>query len=165
MPIDAAAAKGLVLLSDESPEVRRTLLLALADRPEVLANDDVLPFLNDSDSQVRNTADMLLTGRGLSREQVSLATRATSPSPLTRAQAARQILQSTAMNRGVWLIHLSRDEAVPVRTEAVRALAAVGDQDCLARLVEMAESDPESKGRQLSRDLASQNPRAAPGSP
>ncbi|MBI3465472.1 MAG: HEAT repeat domain-containing protein, partial [Planctomycetes bacterium] len=158
VPIDMAAAKGLVLLQDDSPEVRRTVLLALSDRPEVLSNDDVLPLLNDSSKRVRNTADLVLSSRGLSREQISLAARATNPATGVRAQVPRYVVESSAVDRSVWLTHLSRDEAAEVRTEAARALAAVGDEECLARLTEMAQSDPDPQVQKLAGDLIQQSP-------
>jgi hypothetical protein len=163
VPIDTAAAKALPLLADESAFVRRHLLLALSERPELLASDDVLPFLNDADAAVRNTADVVLSCRGLSREQIALAIRATNPSPLVRAQAPRYIIDSIAVDRVVWLTQLSRDPAVPVRSEAVRALAQVADADCTARLREMAESDGDATVRQLAGELIRQLPAASRG--
>ena len=157
VPIDMAAAKGLVLLQDESVEVRRTVLLALSDRPEVLSNDDVLPLLNDRSKRVRTTADLVLTSRGLNREQISLAARAMNPSPRVRAQVPRYVVETSAVDRTVWLTHLSRDEAGEVRTEAARALATVGDEDCLARLSEMAQSDSDPQVQKLAGDLIRQS--------
>ena len=153
VPIDTAAARGLVLLRDGSPSVRRAVLLALSERAELLSSEDVVGFLRDSSAAVRTSADIVLASRGLTREQIALAKRATDPSPLVRAQAPRHILESTAIDRVVWLTHLSRDMIASVRSEAARALATVGDEDCTSRLTEMADADPDQEVRKLARDL------------
>ncbi len=158
VPIESAAARGLILLSDESPVVRRAMLLALAEQSELLSSEDVIGFLRDPSSAVRTTAEIVLTSRGLSPEQVALAMRATDPSPLVRAQAPRHIVESTAVDRIVWLTHLSRDAAVPVRLEAARALAQVDFDECRQRLAEMAEADPDINVRHLAHDLVRQTP-------
>jgi hypothetical protein len=153
VPIDTAASRGLVLLRDASPTVRRAVLLALSERPELLSSEDVVGFLRDGSPSVRAGADIVLASRGLTPEQIALAKRATDPSPLVRAQAPRHILESTAIDRVVWLTHLSRDIIASVRIEAARALATVGDGDCTARLTEMADVDPDKDVRKLARDL------------
>jgi hypothetical protein len=153
VPIDTAASRGLVLLRDPSPTVRRTMLLALSERPELLSSEDVVTFLRDPSPAVRTSADIVLASRGLTPEQIALAKRATDPSPLVRAQAPRHIVESTAIDRVVWLTHLSRDIIASVRSEAARALAVVGDEDCTARLSEMADADPDQDVRKLARDL------------
>jgi len=153
VPIDSAASRGLVLLRDPSPAVRRTMLLALSERPELLSSEDVVGFLRDQSPAVRASADIVLASRGLTPEQIALAKRATDPSPLVRAQAPRHIIESTAVDRVVWLTHLSRDIIASVRSEAARALAVVGDDDCTARLSEMADADPDQTVRKLARDL------------
>jgi hypothetical protein len=153
VPIDTAASRGLVLLRDESPTVRRTVLLALSERSELLSSEDVVGFLRDPSPAVRAGADIVLASRGLTPEQIALAKRATDPSPLVRAQAPRHIVESTAVDRVVWLSHLSRDIIASVRSEAARALAMVGDEDCTARLTEMADADPDQEVRKLARDL------------
>jgi hypothetical protein len=158
VPIDSAAKKGLVLLGDRSPYVRRALLLALSERPELLENDDVLAFLSDPDARVRAAADLVLSCRGLTREEISLATRATNPSPLVRAQVPRQIVDSQVVDRMVWLDHLSRDPATEVRSEAARALAQVNTPESLARLAEMAEADSDAGVRELARGLGGRSP-------
>jgi hypothetical protein len=154
VPIEAQASRGLVLLHDASPTVRRAMLLALEPRPQLLASEDVVKFLRDPAASVRSAADLVLTNRGLSREQITLASRATDPSPLVRAQALRHIVESTVVDRAVWLTHLSRDSESTVRGEAARALAEVGDDDCRTRLTEMADSDPDPQVRQLAVELA-----------
>lgn len=153
VPIDSAASRGLVLLRDGSPAVRRAVLLALSERPELLSSEDVVEFSRDPSPAVRAGADIVLASRGLTPEQIALAKRATDPSPLVRAQAPRHIVESTAVDRVVWLTHLSRDMIASVRFEAARALAVVGDEDCTTRLTEMADADPDQKVRELARDL------------
>src|SRR5262249_1901328 len=103
VPIDSAASRGLGLLHDDAPSVRRAVLLALSDRQEVLANEDVVGFLRDSSASVRTSAETVLTSRGLGPEQIALAKRATDPSPLVRAQAPRHIVDSNAVDQIVWL--------------------------------------------------------------
>jgi HEAT repeats len=155
VPIDTAASRGLVLLHDERPSVRRAVLIALADRQELLANEDLVGFLRDPSSAVRTSAETVLTSRGLSAEQIALAKRATDPSPLVRAQAPRHVVESDAVDRVVWLRHLSQDVAAAVRAEAARALAMVGTEECLERLGEMAKEDPDMQVRQLASNLCS----------
>jgi hypothetical protein len=153
VPLDSAAARGLVLLHDDAAAVRRAVLMALADRQELLANEDVVGFLRDSSAAVRTSAETVLTSRGLSAEQIALAKRATDPSPLVRAQTPRHIVESSVVDRVVWLRHLSQDVAAAVRAEAARALATVGTEECLHRLDEMAHEDPDAQVRQLASNL------------
>jgi HEAT repeats len=153
VPIDAAASRGLVLLHDERASVRRAVLIALSDRQELLANEDVVGFLRDSSSAVRTSAETVLTSRGLNAEQIALAKRATDPSPLVRAQAPRHVVESNAVDRIVWLRHLSQDVAAAVRAEAARALAMLGTEECLERLDQMAQEDPDTQVRQLASNL------------
>jgi HEAT repeat protein len=153
VPLDSAASRGLVLLQDDAASVRRALLLALSERQELLANEDVVGFLRDSSASVRTSAETVLASRGLTPEQIVLAKRATDPSPLVRAQAPRHIVESDAVDRIVWLRHLSQDSAPTVRAEAARALATVGTDECLDRLAEMAHEDPDTEIRQLATNL------------
>jgi HEAT repeat protein len=157
VPIDTAASRGLILLNDNSAVVRRAMLMALSDRQELLANEDLVGFLRDASAAVRTAAETVLTTRGLSAEQIALAKRATDPSPLVRAQASRHIAESDAVDRVVWLSHLSRDTVSAVRAEAARALALVGSEECLERLSEMANADPDTQIRQLCSALQSDN--------
>jgi HEAT repeat protein len=157
VPIDTAASRGLVLLQDQSAAVRRAVLLALADRQELLSNEDVVGFLRDPSAAVRTSAETVLTSRGLSAEQIALAKRATDPSPLVRAQAPRHIVESEAVDRIVWLRHLSQDVAASVRAEAARALATLGTEECVDRLDQMAQEDPDSQIRQLAGTLCAEN--------
>jgi HEAT repeat protein len=133
------------------------MLMALSDRQELLANEDLVGFLRDASAAVRTAAETVLTTRGLSAEQIALAKRATDPSPLVRAQASRHIAESDAVDRVVWLSHLSRDTVSAVRAEAARALALVGSEECLERLSEMANADPDTQIRQLCSALQSDN--------
>jgi hypothetical protein len=168
VPIDTAASRGLVLLQDNSAHVRRAVLVALSDRQELLANEDVIGYFRDPSAAVRTAAETVLTSRGLSAEQIALAKRATDPSPLVRAQASRHIVESNAVDRVVWLSHLSRDVVSSVRAEAARALASVGTEECLHRLGEMADADPDTQVRLLAGGLrtgsGSQGSRTVPQS-
>ena len=161
VPLYNAAARGLVLLQDDSPVVRRTVLMALGDRPELLSSEDVVGFLRDSSASVRNAAESVLIGRELTREQIELAKRATDPSPLVRAQVPLHIVESTAVDRVVWLNHLSHDATAAVRIEAARALAAVGEDECRLRLREMSQVDPDAEVRRVARSLVAEDSSAA----
>ncbi len=160
-PIDSEAARGLALLNDGSPAVRRAMLLALSDRQELLTSEDVLTMLRDPSSGVRAAADLVLTGRGLSREQIALATRATDPSPLVRAEAPKYIVDSVAVDRVVWLTQLSQDVDATVRAEAARALGRLGGDECIDRLREMALADSDVIVRELAGKLLEQTDRPA----
>ena len=160
-PLESAAQKAIALRHDGSPYVRRNLLLALSDSPVCMPSEDILPFLNDRDLDVRTTAELVLSCRGVEREEIILARRATNPSALVRAQTARYVLESSGVDRTVWLGHLSRDEASEVRAEAARAMAVMSDNECRSRLAEMAETDPEPAVRQLAGQLVRESP---PGS-
>ncbi len=165
VPIELEAARGLMLLRDESPLVRRSLLMALGERQQLLPSEDVIGFLGDRSASVRTAADLVLANRGLTREQIEMARRVTDPSPVVRAQAPRFIIESTALDRTVWLTHLSRDAEVSVRSEAARALATIGGDECLARLDEMAEADPAAEVRDLARQLTRRDSRKSRPSP
>ena len=152
-PIDEAARDALVGLEDPEPQIRRATLLALAERPEILTNERVLPLLNDRDYDVRTTARVVLSCRGVSQEAISLATMAFHPLPLTRIQAARHIAMSQAVDRVVWLGYLLKDEDPEVRAEAARGLAFVGTPAALAKLREVAQKAEDAELKALAQQL------------
>ncbi len=155
-PVDEAARDALVGLDDSSPRVRRTTVLALADRPEVLPSERLLPLLNDTNYDVRTTVRIALQTRGLSQIEISLATMVFSPMTLARQQAARHIALSTAVDRVAWLKPLCRDEEPSVRKEAAQALAYVGTRQAIKELERMAASDKDRGVRQLAAELLAQ---------
>lgn len=165
-PNESTASKSLAFWDDTSPLVRRRLLLALAERVEVLPSEEVLSCLNDPDAQVRSAAYLVLRFRDVTREEIALATRATHPSALVRAQAPRHILETTVVDQLVWLRHLSKDDAPLVRIEVARALAAIGDEACRKELEELAKTDPDTEVQTLAQQLLAQlgtvPPRAPP---
>jgi len=152
-PIEEAAREALVGLEDPEPTVRRATLLALAEREGVLPNERILPLLNDTDYDVRTTARVVLTCRGVSQEAITLATMAFHPLPLTRIQAARHIAMSRAVDRVVWLRYLLNDEDPQVQAEAVRALAFVGTPAALKALRQVAQAAGEPSVRALAQEL------------
>jgi HEAT repeat protein len=152
-PLDEAARDALQGLEDRSAAVRRTTLIALAERRTVLPNEQILPLLNDPNYDVRATARLVLSSRGVSQEEISIATLAFSPITLARVQAARHLAVATAVDRTVWLGHLAGDEEAEVRAEAARALAHVATPPARQRLARMAKQDPDPSVRELAQQL------------
>lgn len=137
------------LLNDPSADVRRTALLAAGPIPEVLATDDLLRWLHDSDPSVRQLCEIALRGRGLNDGHIRLGRLMTDPRPAVRLQVLDQLAGASDLEPGVWLRRLTHDPAPAVRAAAIRAAVEMPDLDLTDRLQQLAQSDPSATVRQL----------------
>ena len=151
LPIDAMAAPALALLEDPVPAVRLQLLNSFAHRRELLTDDAILPRLYDNEVAVSLAAQLVLRARGLSDDQIGLAGLLYHPRAEERAKAVPLIEGREDIDPIVWLVQLSRDEAEPVRSEALGALVRRASPDARRRVAEMADSDPSPTLRDAAR--------------
>jgi hypothetical protein len=137
-------------LTDPEVEVRRAAVLALSRNDTVL--DDVLfPCLHDIDTEVRTAATEALRDRGRTPQQISLARLYSSPDPGERNKVFQILLRTPDLDLNLWLQLLSHNASWSVRSNALSAMALANPDAMRARVVEMAEQDPQDTVRELAR--------------
>jgi hypothetical protein len=139
----------VLLLADPVPEVRRAALLVVGSAPEVIATDDLLHWLHDSDPEVRQLCEAALHGRGLRDEYVRLGKLLTDPKAQNRLQVLAYLRYHADLEPGVWLRRLSHDRVAAVRAAAVRAAAEQTLADLSDRIEQMVQNDPSPTVRQV----------------
>ena len=142
LPIDSKAAPALANL--EYPDhggVRYRTLMTFANRPSLLSVDAVLKRLHDSEPGTPELAEIILKGRGLTKEQIFLGRQMYDPHPEIRASVIPLIKDRTDIDTEVWLLQLSHDADEIVRAKAAEALVDRESPDVDKRLREMALSD------------------------
>ena len=140
--IDEAAEPAVgYVSSDPSAEVRKQALLAFAQRPNLLTEENILPRLHDSDPTVALIAEKVLEGRGLSQDQIALGREVFHPHPDHRVRAVKTLTARDDIDPLVWLLYLSYDPDDRVRREAVSVLAHSESLEARDRVREMARHD------------------------
>ena len=169
VPIDSMAAPAVHYVEDpQSGGVRYKALMAFAARPALLTDDAVLKRLHDAEPGVPELAELILKGRGLTKDQIFLVRQMYNPRAEVRASVIPLICDRTDIDPVVWLLQLSRDADDSVRAGAVEALSDRDSPEVDRRLREMASSDTSpavraAAGKHVSRTTASLPP--LPGSP
>jgi hypothetical protein len=144
LPDDASAAPAIACLEDKKDgagPVRKQVLISFAQRPILLTDDAILKRLHDPEPGIPETAELLLSTRGLNREQIELGRLIFDPRPEHRASVIPRLRNRTDIDPVVWLLQLSRDASESVRNGAVAALAERPSPEVLQRLGEIARSD------------------------
>ena len=139
LPIDSMAAPAVSNV--EYPDdggVRYKALMTFANRPSLLSIDSVLKRLHDPAPGVAELAELILKGRGLTREQTFLGRQMFDPRPEVRASVIPLLKQRTDIDTDVWMLQLSHDADDTVRTKAVEALVDRDTPEVDKRLREMA---------------------------
>ena len=140
--IDSIAAPAVAYTDDpESGGVRYKALMVFANRPALLTEDAVLKRLHDKEPGVPELAELILKGRGLTKDQIYLGRKMGDPRPEVRAAVISMIRDRTDIDPTVWLIELSHDTDETVRGKAAEALATRESPDVDRRLREMATAD------------------------
>ncbi len=153
LPDDHAALPALAYLEDKSEGgsvVRKQVLASFARRPTLLTEDMILKRLHDSEPDIVEIAELILSTRGLSRDQIELGRLIFDPKPEHRARVIARLRDRTDIDPVVWLIQLSHDSDENIRAGAVATLIerAGTNPDAIQRVDEMASSDPSSAVRQ-----------------
>jgi len=157
-PIDSLAAPAVVYADDpQSGEVRHEVLLAFARRSTLLTEDMILKRLHDPEPGVPQLAELILRGRGLSKDHVTLGRLITSPKPEMRASVIPLLQGHDDLDPIVWLLRLSHDADDLVRTKAVEAMTDKDSPDVRARLREMAAQDASEAVRAAAGRLVAQS--------
>ncbi len=153
------------LMSDEVAEVRRAAMIAVGTSPELVPDEDLLPWLHDPDPGVCELCESTLLARGLRERDVRMGKLVTDSSFLTRLEVIGYLQHDDQVDRQVWLNRLSRDPVPAVRAAAAR----VGVEpewklsvDFLPRVKEMAQSDPDGTVRQIAAALIQMQSRLRP---
>ena len=137
--IDSIAAPAAAYVEDpENGGVRYKALMTFANRPTLLTEDTVLKRLHDHEVGVSDLAELILKGRGLTKDQIYLGRQMDDPHPEVRAAVIPLIRDRTDIDPVVWLIQLSHDLDETVRGKAAEALAVRQSPEVDRRLQEMA---------------------------
>jgi HEAT repeat protein len=158
---DRAAALAISYLEDRSEgagPVRKQVLVSFAQRPILLTDDAILKRLHDPEPGVPETAELILTTRGLTREQIDLGRMIFDPKPEYRASVIPRLRNRADIDPVIWLLQLSHDDSEAVRAGAVAALAEWPSPEVYQRLTEMARTDPSSAVRQAAGKLVPPGP-------
>lgn len=145
------------LLKDKSAEVRRAAVLAVGTSPEVIAEEEMLPLLHDSDEEVRKLCEAALRSRGLHDDHILLGRLITDQRPTARLKIIRHLPRVHDVDPVLWLERLSKDSSEAVRAAAIRLAASSSQIDFRNRLMQMAQSDPSETVRQLARFYLTHN--------
>lgn len=138
-----------VLLNDESTHVRRATLIAVGPARDAAHDDQLLPYLHDSDAQVRRLCEQALIARGLRPEYLELGRLLTDPDPAQRLQVLDRLRESTELDTGLWLRRLSHDASPSIRVAAIRAMSQQSFVDLSDRIDQIAREDGSPTVRQL----------------
>lgn len=130
-------------LRDTAAEVRRAAVLAVGPSRQLIADEDLLRWLHDTDAEVRDLCMTALSSRGLSRREVRRGRLLTDARPAARVELISELVNDTEIDLGNWLGRLSQDPSPAVRAAVARAaaerrLSRLGD-----RLAQMAKADPD----------------------
>jgi hypothetical protein len=160
------ARPAAALLNDSAPEVRRGAMLAVGIAKDAVMTDDLLPWLHDSDAEVRRLCELELRGRGLQDDQLLLGRLVTDPSAKKRLEVLNYLHPSGKWNldAAVWLRHLSHDSAPEVRFAAIRAIKEDGLDELNDRIDQMARNDPSPTICDFARRCPNSHDKAKPAS-
>ena len=164
LPIDAAAVPAVAYLEDPHPAVRQQVIVSFAGRRDLLTEDDLLKRLHDQEPAIRESAEIVLTTRGLTADQIGLGKQIFSPKPELRASVIPLLGKRTDIDPMVWLLQLSHDPVESVRIAAAEAMAELFTPEARQRLSEMAETDPSPAVRQAVNQLETAALPPLPGS-
>ncbi len=139
----------LPLLRDAVPEVRRAAVLALGPAKTLMADDDLLPALHDSDVDVQRLVKTALLSRGLSEKQVRMGKYLSSPRPADRLKLVAYLRDDGDHDLCAWLQRLSLDTSPAVRAAAARVAGEQQVFQFAERLAQMATGDPDSTVRPI----------------
>ncbi|WZO99012.1 hypothetical protein EP7_000604 [Isosphaeraceae bacterium EP7] len=149
LPLSEPAAPAVAYLEDPSPVVRQQVLSSFSRRPSLLPEELILKRLYDRDARVATTAEIVLTARGLSKEQIGLGKMISHPKAELRASVIPLLVERTDLDPVVWLLQLSHDPEEFVRTKSIEALASrVEVPEVRTRLEEMSAYDGSATVRQ-----------------
>jgi hypothetical protein len=138
-----------LLLRDPVPEIRRAAMVAVGCQTDVLATDDLLYWLHDSDAEVRHLCETALRGRGLRDEYIRLGRLLTDSEARNRLRILDHLRHDANLDPGIWLRRLSHDPAAAVRAAAVRAAADQPVSGLADRIEQMVQDDPSPTVRQV----------------
>ncbi len=169
-PLQALANQAAVNVDHKEAAIRYATLMAFAQKPAALSNDDIIRRLHDDEPSIAGLASVILKTRGLSQEQVGLAKLITHSKADLRVSVIPLVKDREDIDPEVWLLQLTHDNTEFVRVKAVEALKGRTSPDVERRLRELAAKDTSADVRTLaSQILSAQATTAAlpplPGSP
>jgi hypothetical protein len=134
--------------------VRYKTLMTFANRPALLSADAILKRLHDTEPGIPELAEMILKGRGLTKEQIFLGKQIFDPHPEVRASVIPLIRDRTDIDPVVWLLELTHDSDDTVRAKAVESLVDRDSPEVDRRLKEVAMSDTSAAVRSAAKKSA-----------
>lgn len=143
--------QAVALLRDRDAAVRRAAIVRLGPAADVIATDELLYWLHDSDQEVSRLCESALRGRGLLAEHLHMGRLITDPRTNNRLRVLDLLDQNAAVEPGIWLRRLSHDPSPAVRAASIRAACEHILVDLTDRIEQMAANDPSPTVRQLAR--------------
>jgi hypothetical protein len=131
----------LPLLRDPSAPVRHMVMLAVGENEAIIQTDALLPWLHDSNADVRRQCEASLRARGLTPRHIQMARLLTDKRWQVRASVLDH-LDDQKLNSGEWIRRLTHDTSPAVRAAAVRAASETCEADLRDRIAQMANGDP-----------------------
>jgi hypothetical protein len=141
---------------DADAGVRRSALLAVCSVRELVADEDLLPLLHDSDSEVRQLCEAIRLGRGLRKRDLTMGRLITDCQFLKRLEILNYLGRDDQIDPQAWLERLSQNSVPAVRAATLRVAF---DSECVPgidfseRAQQMASSDPDGTVRQIAMEL------------
>jgi HEAT repeats len=155
LQVPSESQKGLLdrvvpFLKNPSSQARCAAVLAVGLAEDTIAVEELLPLLQDPDSEVRRLCEVALRGRGLQDSHIRLAKLITDEHPGQRLQVIHYLKEAGDLDPAIWLMRLSQDPSPAVRAAVVRfAAAGSGAVGFQPRLLQMSREDPSPTVRQL----------------
>lgn len=154
-PLPGLANQAAVNIDHSQAAIRYATLMAFAQKPAALSNDDVTRRLHDEEPSIAELAAFILKSRGLSQEQVGLARLITHTKADLRASVIPLVKDREDIDPEVWLLQLTHDNVEFVRVKAVEALKGRTSPDVERRLRELAAKDTSADVRKLAGQILS----------
>lgn len=161
LPIDDLARPAVAAIRDPELTVRYQALVALANRPNVLTEEQILPLLHDPVDDLKGLAEKILAARGLDADLIAISRMVTADRPEMRASAIPLLQKRHDIDPIVWLLRLSEDPDESVRLKAVEAFAGRVTPEVHQRLRELIAADQSAAVRAAAEKLAPTDTTAA----
>ncbi len=155
------------MLAASEPEIRRTVLFAVASLAEgepLLSDEDLFRWLHDPDESVRKTCLDALVNRDRTETEIQLGRRLTHPDASERLKLLMDLRYDDDVNDPEpWLERLARDPEPAVRVGAVRVAMELSRDPQQSRppwITPIATTDPDPTVRRITTFLQRNSGRA-----
>ena len=146
--VSAAEQAGWSPSLDETRQAGSVELTSAANRNSSLTKREALELFAELGSENASAAEAELSRRGFTHKQIEVGKHLTAADPEERRRWTEALPGMRGIDTKEWLLILSGDQDAQVRQAAVTLLATSQDPRLLARVEEVAQSDPDPGVRQ-----------------